>query len=203
MICWISGSSARIAASSSRIANRRRADHAADSAKITNAPSRSTTPDNRVMRSAGKCAPSHVFQCFWRSAWFETRVKVGVERASTSLTESGFRNGFATLVAIRRVPLRLCLGILLGILILLILTIYRRRLGAPAIGKPAERRGRKATGLKRGAMTAGLPARCKLLFLSTELSEQGGKRPGLRRSLRYRLKPFDTGFCTTSPERAA
>jgi hypothetical protein len=40
---------------------------------------------------------------------------------------------------------------ILGILNLLIL------------GKPAERRGRKATGLKRGAMTAGLPAGRKLI----------------------------------------
>src|SRR6202012_3683598 len=31
------------------------------------------------------------------------------------------------------------------------------------LGKPAERRGRKATGLKRGAMTAGLPAGRKLI----------------------------------------
>jgi len=194
MICWISGPAARIAGSSSRTANFRRADHAADSAKITSAPSRSTTPDMRVVSSTGKCAPSHVFQCFWRSDWFETRVKVGVERASTSLTESGFRNGFATLVAIRPVPLRLCLRILLGILILLILTL----------GKPAERRGRKATGLKRGAMTAGLPARCKLhLLLLTENSEQGGKRPSLGRALVRRLKLFDTGFCTSCPERAA
>ena len=36
-----------------------------------------------------------------------------------------------------------------------------RHIDIAALGKPAERRGRKATGLKRGAMTAGLPARCK------------------------------------------
>ena len=50
-----------------------------------------------------------------------------------------------------RDPSRLFRGAILGILNLLIL------------GKPAERRGRKATGLKRGAMTAGLPAGRKLI----------------------------------------
>jgi len=50
-----------------------------------------------------------------------------------------------------RDPSRLFRRAILGILNLLIW------------GKPAERRGRKATGLKRGAMTAGLPAGRKLI----------------------------------------
>jgi hypothetical protein len=68
-----------------------------------------------------------------------------------------------------RVPLRLSRRSLLGILISLLL------------GKPAERRGRKATGLKRGAMTAGLPAGRKLIVKKPrpggrEKREQGGEQ---------------------------
>jgi hypothetical protein len=63
-------------------------------------------------------------------------------------------------------------------------------------GKPGESRGRKATGLKRGAMTAGLPARRKLFE-----REQGVTRPpsGLT-FLSARLREF-SGSCI--PGRAA
>ena len=68
-----------------------------------------------------------------------------------------------------RDPSRLFRRAILGILNLLIW------------GKPAERRGRKATGLKRGAMTAGLPAGRKLIVKKPwprgrEKREQGGEQ---------------------------
>src|SRR5207237_4759717 len=44
-------------------------------------------------------------------------------------------------------------------------------------GKPAEKRGRKATGLKRGAMTAGLPASYRVFD-----AQQGGSRPDMART---------------------
>src|SRR5665213_1044055 len=91
------------------------------------------------------------------------------------------------------------------------------------LGNPAETRGRNASGLKRGARTAGLPAGCEL-FTSSE-REQGDSRPGYGRALGRlfasrlwrtrraskrsdfcppvtRLPPVETGFCT-SRERAA
>jgi hypothetical protein len=67
------------------------------------------------------------------------------------------------------------------------------------LGKPAERRGRKATGLKRGAMTAGLPAGRKLLFER----EQGDQRPAEARAHSLRRLPADTGYCTQNSERTA
>ena len=75
------------------------------------------------------------------------------------------------------------------------------------LGKPAERRGRKATGLKRGAMTAGLPAGRKLIVKETWLSgrdqrEQGEQRPRQAGAYGLRCLPADTGICT-HPERTA
>jgi hypothetical protein len=70
-------------------------------------------------------------------------------RPSNALTDSGARLGFRELLT---EPARtgelsgLCRRIRLGIL------------HSADRGKPVERRGRKATGLQRGAMTAGLPA---------------------------------------------
>jgi hypothetical protein len=58
-------------------------------------------------------------------------------------------------------------------------------------GKPAERRGRKATGLKRGAMTAGLPAEVDVCRRT-----QGETRPGMARAAtRLHCLPARTGFC--------
>ena len=188
LTCWIVGRACLICGSSSCITYRSRADQAADSANITRVASRSTTPDRRGVNSMGRCCASHCFQKVWRPACSETRVNVGVCRPRTALTESGLRNGFETFVAELRVPPRLSRRSLLGILILLIW------------GKPAERWGRKATGLKRGAMTAGLPARCKL-FMSLIEREQGAQRPGYCRALVTRLSAQKTGFCTSHPER--
>ena len=88
-----------------------------------------------------------------------------------------------------RDPSRLFRRAILGILNLLIL------------GKPAERRGRKATGLKRGAMTAGLPAGRKLIVEKSrpwgrEEREQGDPRPDQTRAYRLRCLPADTGYST-------
>ena len=214
LTCWIVGCACLIRASSSCITYRRRADQAADSANITSVCSRSTTPERRGVSSAGRFCASHCLQKLWRLACSETRVNVGVDRPRTALTESGLRNVFETFVAELREPPRLSRRSLLGILNSLIL------------GKPAERWGRKATGLKRGAMTAGLPARCKL-FISLIQRKQGAERPGycravicviesrLRRfrgtaskrrdfcSLVTRLLPIEAGFCTSHPERTA
>jgi hypothetical protein len=74
------------------------------------------------------------------------------------------------------------------------------------LGKLAERRGRKATGLKRGAMTAGLPAGRKLIVelivdrparpMGREEREQGEQqRPDRARAYRFYL-PAETGYCT-------
>src|SRR5215467_11123180 len=71
-------------------------------------------------------------------------------RPSSALTDSGARIGFRefpTVFARTGKVSGLCRRIRLGIL------------HSADRGKPVERRGRKATGLQRGAMTAGLPAR--------------------------------------------
>ena len=72
------------------------------------------------------------------------------------------------------------------------------------LGKPAERRGRKATGLKRGAMTAGLPAGRKLIVAESwpqgrDEREQGDQRPFQARAYGSRCLPAYTG----NPERTA
>src|SRR5262249_54862256 len=131
-------------------AKRRRADQAADSANMTRVPSRSTTPEMRVAVSAGRRSDSQPFQKFARATWAVTRIKVGARRAIRSFTEC-IRRGPDPGAVLTGEPPRLSRLTFLGILPL------------SCIGKPAERRGRKATGLKRGAMTAGLPASYRYL----------------------------------------
>jgi hypothetical protein len=86
-----------------------------------------------------------------------TRVKAGTRRASSSFTECAGAGVRAVLLLIGDFP-RLFRLIFFGIL------------PRSCSSKPAERRGRKATGLKRGAMTAGLPA-------SAGVHKQNGERP--------------------------
>jgi hypothetical protein len=139
------GSAARIACSSSTSAKRSRADQAAVSAKITSVPSRSATPEILGRSSGARCADNQQFQKFCRDACAVTRVKVGTRRASSSFTECAGEEVRPVLLLIGGFP-RLFRLIFFGILLW------------SCSSKPAERRGRKATGLKRGAMTAGLPA---------------------------------------------
>jgi len=139
------GSAARISRSSSRIAYRSRADQAAVSAKITSVPSRSVTPETLGRISGARCVDNQPFQKFCRDACVVTCLKTGPRRASSSFTEcSGAEVG----------PVLLLTGAFLRLFRLIIFGIL---LGS-CLSKPVERRRRKATGLKRGAMTAGLPA---------------------------------------------
>jgi hypothetical protein len=86
-----------------------------------------------------------------------TRVKAGLRRASSSFTEcTGAEVG----------PVLLLTGAFPRLFRLIIFGI----LPGSCSSKPVERRRRKATGLKRGAMTAGLPA-------SAGRHKQCGARP--------------------------
>jgi hypothetical protein len=139
------GSAARISRSSSRTAYRSRADQAALAAKITSVPSRSVMPETLVRSSGGRCVANQQLQKFCRDACAVTRVKAGERRASSSFTECADLEVRPVLLLIGGFP-RLFRCIFFGIL------------PRSCSSKPAERRRRKATGLKRGAMTAGLPA---------------------------------------------
>ena len=139
------GAAARISRSSSRTAYRSRAAQAAVSAKITSVPARSVTPETLAWSGGGRWVDNQQFQKFCRAACAVTRVKAGTRRASNSFTECAGAEMRPVLLLIGDFP-RLFRLIFFGILL------------GNCLSKPAERRGRKATGLKRGAMTAGLPA---------------------------------------------
>ena len=77
-------------------------------------------------------------------------------------------------------------------------------------GKPAERRGRKATGLKRRAMTAGLPAKRKFfrrgMSRPFDIRARGSRRPGdvsvgLARALGFAALPADTAEMLRDPPK--
>ena len=156
----MAGFSRRISVSNSATAKRNRADHAADSAKITRESSRSTAPVTCASNAAGSLALSHSRQSAWLCLCCATRPSADCEeRLNNALTDCTLRETPGGGLPIREDS-----------------SLFRlKRLGilqSADRGKPVERRGRKATGLKRRAMTAGLPARRKVFE-----TEQGGERP--------------------------
>ena len=156
----IFGNSRRRMGSISATAYLTLADQTADSVKTTSVSCRSTTPESRATRSCGSCISSHFRSRAWRCACSLSRLNGECDALPRSaLTESALWRVRTVVAPIRR--LRRLSGLTrCGIVF------------SADWGKPGESRGRKATGLKRGAMTAGLPARRKLFE-----REQGVTRP--------------------------
>ena len=154
-------------------------------------PSRSVIPVTRGGRSVGRRACSQSRQKAWRAAWPAAFDRMGTPRANRSLTECARCGGGPEWPGLeaecervrgeRTESLRTpCLSgrLLLGIFWVLL------------EGKPVERRGRKATGLKRRAMTAGLPAKRKFFRIrvswGNDARDCGSQSPG---------SPALTGSC--------